>query len=263
MKRPSRPSHDCFGQDRARAVAGAEKQDVEGRRHCHSPTDSRAERSTGGVGTPGFLARINALANLSPTSAAIASTSTPSPVRNSRASSHVVDARRLDADLLESGRCKLARYTRLLERAGDAADPEQHARDGRLGHAPRVTTSDTAKRPPGFRTRNASRSTASLSRREIDDAVRNDDVDRAVGQRNLLDLSFQKLDVLRARFSLVFARERQHVVRHVEPVGLARGADAPRREQNVDAAAGAEIKNGLAFLEARRAQLDCRSRARL
>ena len=65
---------------------------------------------------------------------------------------------------------------------------------------------------------------AVLVGREVDHAVRDDDVDRVVGQRNVLDLALQELDVLQAGLPLVLARQRQHLVRHVEPVGLARRA---------------------------------------
>src|SRR5580692_3008602 len=50
--------------------------------------------------------------------------------------------------------------------------------------SPWVTTSETAKRPPGLSTRNASRRTLSLVGRKIDHAVRDDHVRRIVGQRN-------------------------------------------------------------------------------
>jgi hypothetical protein len=80
-----------------------------------------------------------------------------------------------------------------------------------------VTTSDTANsaRPQhaeGFAER------AILVGGEIDDAVRNDHVDRIVRQRHMLDFPLEELDVCRARLALIFARERQHAVRHVEAV---------------------------------------------
>ena len=49
-----------------------------------------------------------------------------------------------------------------------------------------------------------------------------------------------------AGLALIFAGEGEHVVGHVEAVGLAGGADAPRGEQHIDAAAGAEVEHGLA-----------------
>ncbi len=48
---------------------------------------------------------------------------------------------------------------------------------------------------------------------------------------------------------LVGAGELEHLVGHVEAVGLAGRADAPGREQHVDAAAGAEVEHGLALVE--------------
>ena len=81
---------------------------------------------------------------------------------------------------------------------------------------------------------------------KIDDAIRDDDIDRIVGKRNVLDLAVQKLDVFDAGLALVFVGEREHFVGHVEAVGFAGWADAPRREQHVDAAARAEIEHGFA-----------------
>ena len=86
---------------------------------------------------------------------------------------------------------------------------------------------------------------------EIDDAVGDDDVDGVVGQRNVLDLALEELDVGGAGLALVFARQGEHVVGHVEAVGLARGPDAARGEQHIDAAAGAEVEHRLAGLAVR------------
>ena len=41
----------------------------------------------------------------------------------------------------------------------------------------------------------------------------------------------------------------EHLVGHVQPVGLAGGADAAGGEQDVDAAAGAEVEHAFAFVE--------------
>ena len=93
---------------------------------------------------------------------------------------------------------------------------------------------------------------------EIDHAVRDDHIDRVVGQGNVLDFALQKLDILHARLPLVFARQRQHLVGHVQPIGFARGTDALGGEQHVDAASGAQIEHHLAGLEVRSARSDCR-----
>ncbi len=62
--------------------------------------------------------------------------------------------------------------------------------------------------------------------------------------------------------ALVFVGQRQHFVGHVEAVGLAGGADAPCGEQDVDAAAGAEVEHDLTGIKLGQARSDCRSRAR-
>ena len=72
-----------------------------------------------------------------------------------------------------------------------------------------------------------------------------DDVHRVVGQGNRLDRALQELHVGRPGLPLVLPRERQHLVGHVETVGLARGTDTARREQDVDAAAGPEVEDAL------------------
>src|SRR5262245_14414501 len=50
-------------------------------------------------------------------------------------------------------------------------------------------------------------------------------------------------------FLLVLAGQRQHLVGHVEAVGLAAWADATGREQDVDAAARSEIEHGFSRFE--------------
>jgi hypothetical protein len=75
----------------------------------------------------GWLARTKAPMNLLFTWGAIASTSTPASVRNCRASSTAVNARRLDRCILESSARQLCDVLAFFERAGDTANPEQHA----------------------------------------------------------------------------------------------------------------------------------------
>src|SRR3712207_7686011 len=48
------------------------------------------------------------------------------------------------------------------------------------------------------------------------------------------DLPLQKLDVLDARLPCVVARQLEHLVGHVEAVGLAGWPDAARGQQDVD-----------------------------
>ena len=84
---------------------------------------------------------------------------------------------------------------------------------------------------------------------QIDDAVRDDHVDGVVGQWDALDLAFQEFDIRDTRLALVFVGEREHFVSHVEAVGFARGADASRREQHIDAAAGTEVEHDFAGIQ--------------
>src|ERR1039457_458305 len=55
-----------------------------------------------------------------------------------------------------------------------------------------------------------------------------------------------ELDVLHAGLLFVLVGEGQHLVGHVEAVGFAARRDAPRGEQDVDAAAAAEIEDRFA-----------------
>ena len=89
---------------------------------------------------------------------------------------------------------------------------------------PRVTTSETAKRPPGFSTRNASRNTLSLSAERL---ITQFEIitSTELSGRGICSISPQELDILRARFALVLVGKRQHLVRHIEAVGFAGGAD--------------------------------------
>ncbi len=65
----------------------------------------------------------------------------------------------------------------------------------------------------------------------------------------MLDLALQELDVRQSALRAVLLGQRQHLVGHVEAVGLAGRPDALRRQQHVDAAAGAEIEHDLARLQ--------------
>ena len=76
-----------------------------------------------------------------------------------------------------------------------------------------------------------------------------DNVDGILSQRDLLDFTLEEFDVLHAGTLLVLARQGQHFVGHVEPVSLSGGPNAPRREENVDAAARSQIEHGLAGIE--------------
>ena len=94
------------------------------------------------------------------------------------------------------------------------------------GTSPRTITSETAKRPPGRSTRNASRNDAVFVRRKVDNAVGNDNVDGVIGQRDVLNFAFEEFDVFNAGLELVGAGEGEHLVGHVEAIGFSSRADA-------------------------------------
>src|SRR5687767_13747637 len=90
---------------------------------------------------------------------------------------------------------------------------------------------------------------------EIDDAVRDDYVNGIIRQRNILDVSLEELDVICARALPVLVRERKHLVGHVDTVGISGRSDAASGEEDIDAAARAEVENHFS-----RIQLGQRSR---
>ena len=112
-----------------------------------------------------------------------------------------------------------------------------------------ATTSETPRRPPGLRTRAISRQDGCLVGGEVDHAVRNHDVDRTCRQRDRFDRALEKDRVGRRRLRGVVSSEREHLVGHVEPVGVTRRADAFGGEDHVDSAAGAEVEHRFAFID--------------
>src|SRR5205807_3811606 len=136
-----------------------------------------------------------------------------------------------------------------LQRARDAADPEFHA----FANVRRnVSAKDNiGNRESSARLQNAKRfaNHAVLISRKIDDAVGDDDVDGIIGERNIFDGSFEEFYVFGAGFFLIFAGQREHFVRHVKPISFTGGPDSLGGKDDVNAAAGAEIENGLARLQ--------------
>jgi len=84
---------------------------------------------------------------------------------------------------------------------------------------------------------------AILVRGKVDDTVRNDDVNRVVGEGDVLDFAFEELDVGDAGLALILAGEGEHVVGHVEAIGFPGWANAPCGEEHIDTAARAEIEH--------------------
>ena len=142
------------------------------------------------------------------------------------------------------------RDTRLLRARRPRSRPTaRRLRRISAGTSPRTTTSETANRPPGFSTRNASRSTRSLSAERLMTQLEMMTSTESSGSGMLSISPFRNSTLFDAGLALVLARQRQHLVGHVEAVGLAGRADAPRRQQHVDAAARAEVEHDLARLQ--------------
>ena len=82
---------------------------------------------------------------------------------------------------------------------------------------------------------------------QVEHTVGDHHVDAAGGQRDLLDVTPEELDVGSARLGGVGPGEGEHLLGHVQAVGLALRSDPAGGEQHVDAAAGAEVEHHLAF----------------
>ena len=125
-----------------------------------------------------------------------------------------------------------------------------HVAAGRLVHV--GVGDDVARRRTGRRAAARGRprgSTCGLSPERLITQLEMITSTESSGSGIVLDLALEELDVLDARLTLVLAGELEHLVGHVEAVGLAGRADAPGREQHVDAAARAEVEHGLALVE--------------
>src|SRR5437764_79504 len=63
---------------------------------------------------------------------------------------------------------------------------------------------------------------------------------------DLLDLALEELHVLNAGVPLILSCQRQHLIGHVQTVGLASGGDPLCRKQNINAAAAAQVEHDFA-----------------
>ncbi|SPE28618.1 hypothetical protein SBA3_1470011 [Candidatus Sulfopaludibacter sp. SbA3] len=162
-----------------------------------------------------------------------------------------IDAGGFDVDVVKAGRRQLRFVLDLFERSGHASHPHQNAlpdlgRDFTARH--NVGHGEAAA---GLENPEGLGENPVLIRRKIDDAVRDDDVHGVVGEWDVLDFAFQKLDVADAGLALVFVRESQHFIGHIQTVRFSGGPYAPRGKQHIDAAAGAKVQNGLAGFQFR------------
>ena len=160
-----------------------------------------------------------------------------------------VDAGGFEVDTGESGGGEFGFIVRFFEGAGDAADPEFDVAFEFGGDFAADDDIADGEAAAGFEDAEGFAEDAVFVGGEVDDAVGNDDVDGVIGEGDVFDFALEEFDVLDAGFLLIVAGEGEHVVGHVETVGLAGGADAAGGEKDVDTAAGAEIENGFAGLE--------------
>ena len=130
------------------------------------------------------------------------------------------------------------------------------------GTSPRVTTSETANAAAGLQHAERLAQHAVFVARKIDDAIGDDHVDRIVGQRDVFDFAFEKLDVFDAGFALVLAREREHFVGHIETVGFPGGPDAARGQAARRYRRPSRDRAPFRLASIAQVQWDCRSRAR-
>src|SRR5271165_1609613 len=112
------------------------------------------------------------------------------------------------------------------------------------GIAPRVTTSETAKRPPGLSTRKASRRTRSLSAERLITQFEMITSTELSGSGICSISPLRNLNVGCARFGTVAFGKLQHLVGHVESVSESGRADPLCGQQDVDSAAAPEVEHG-------------------
>src|SRR5579875_980354 len=69
---------------------------------------------------------------------------------------------------------------------------------------------------------------AVLIGRQVNHAIGNHSVDGVVWQGDTLNFAFEKFDILNTSLALIFTRQSEHFIGHVEAIGLPRGTDAFR-----------------------------------
>src|SRR6185437_2640596 len=133
----------------------------------------------------------------------------------------VVGSRDFERDVCEPCGFELVLIVRSLKGAGDATDPEEHA----VAYGVRDVTEEDhvgdGEAAAGAEDTKCFREDAVFIGGEIDNAVGDDDVDGTAGKGYGFDLAFEEFDVGDACLTLVFAREVQHFVSHVEAIGFA------------------------------------------
>jgi hypothetical protein len=65
----------------------------------------------------------------------------------------------------------------------------------------------------------------------------------------VLDLPLQELDVRDARLALVFPRQAEHLVGHVEAIGFSGATHALGGQQDIDSTSGPQVEYHFPFME--------------
>ena len=113
-----------------------------------------------------------------------------------------------------------------------------------------LAMSANCKRPPGFNTRNDFGEDLALVGAQIDDAIADHDIGPAILNRQNLDLTLTKLDVVQAHRVRCRPRPTQHFFGHVDADDATFGPDLSSGDKTVETAPGAEIDHPLAGLQA-------------
>ena len=135
----------------------------------------------------------------------------------------LVDAVRLvDLDVGQAGGREGILELVSRQRTGDAARPFLHIHTGGLVHVRVGDHVGDREASAGLQHAGDFSEHLALVGREVDHAIRDHDIDGPVGQRNVLDVALDELDVADTGRGCIRARKLQHLVRHVEANRLAR-----------------------------------------
>ncbi len=154
-------------------------------------------------------------------------------------------------NMLETGIKQAAEILVNANGAGDAANISGDAVGDGLGEI--VLESDIAdgETSAGLEDARDFAKDSGLVGREIENAIGDDAVDGGIGQRNFVDGGEMEVDIGIAAGGCVGARAIDHGGRHIDADGATGGADHVGGEEDIEAAAGAEVDHHLARFEMR------------
>jgi hypothetical protein len=133
--------------------------------------------------------------------------------------------------------------------AGDAAGPRSHVGFGLLVHVGVGDHVRDGEPPTGPQHPSGLGEHLGLIAREVDHAVGDHHVDAGVGERQLLEIALEELDVLNPGVGGVAAREVEHLVGHVDPDGTASRADPACGDQHIRPGARPKVQDDLAVMQ--------------